>query len=358
MKKYSKISYLFLFLLLSSKTYSQNQISWYKHFVGSIDKYPIVVHLHKMGDKVKGYYYYDSQQRPIAVSGTSKNGRITLDSYIIGADVEEKFDLVWQGTSLVGSWKTKEKTLNASLKEFDDQSFKYEFILVEGEKKMFPKLEDSPSANFEKATIWPQGNSALSSMLKQWVRRAYSGGKSSDDIGKIFLKQKATFFADYDKEKVTEKEAKESGASYSRSEESNVTVAFQTEKLLSLAKSDYSFEGGAHGNWGISYTSFDITTNKELKIKDIISSAGQSLLPKLLEKAYRNTYKIDAQTKLTESLFEDKINPNDNFYVTSKGICFAYLPYEIAAYAHGQIELFIPFTQLSAHLQPKFKTLL
>ncbi|RYF79039.1 MAG: DUF3298 domain-containing protein, partial [Chitinophagaceae bacterium] len=69
-------------------------------------------------------------------------------------------------------------------------------------------------------------------------------------------------------------------------------------------------------------------------------------------------FKLKPTDALTEVLFENKIAPNDNFYITGKGIGFSYAPYEIAAYAYGEINLFIAFKDIEANLQPGFKKLL
>ena len=55
-----------------------NTISWYKLFKGKIDKYPVTLHVHKAGHDYFGYYYYDTQQKPIyfLVDDTTVKGKI------------------------------------------------------------------------------------------------------------------------------------------------------------------------------------------------------------------------------------------------------------------------------------------
>jgi hypothetical protein len=57
---------------------------------------------------------------------------------------------------------------------------------------------------------------------------------------------------------------------------------------------------------------------------------------------------------LSNALFENSIEPTNNFCITKKGILFLYNPYEIAAYAMGEIELFIPFEELKTVVNPRF----
>ncbi|WP_404980203.1 RsiV family protein [Chitinophaga pollutisoli] len=46
--------------------------------------------------------------------------------------------------------------------------------------------------------------------------------------------------------------------------------------------------------------------------------------------------------------------PNDNFYLTNKGAVFSFVPYEIAAYAAGQITLFVPWNEIRSVVQPAY----
>ena len=52
-----------------------------------------------------------------------------------------------------------------------------------------------------------------------------------------------------------------------------------------------------------------------------------------------------------------KIAPNQNFFVTGKGMGFAYNPYEIGPYVMGEINIYIPFSDLKKYLKPDFKSL-
>ena len=91
----------------------------------------------------------------------------------------------------------------------------------------------------------------------------------------------------------------------------------------------------------------------------MLTTAGQANLPLLLKKYFRKNYNLDANDSLKEAgLFEEKIKPNNNFYITGKGLGFSYSPYEIGPYAMGEINIFIPFSELTTSLQPAFQNLL
>lgn len=146
---------------------------------------------------------------------------------------------------------------------------------------------------------------------------------------------------------------------YTKDLSNRVLIAYQSPKLLTLAFSNYTYTGGAHGNYGTTYTSIDLTNSKKLKLQDILNIQGQKVLGSLLEKHFRITHDLSLADSLQRGgLFENTIKPNNNFYVTSKGLGFNYTPYEIGPYVMGEINIFIPQNELDKYLQPAFKELI
>lgn len=142
-------------------------------------------------------------------------------------------------------------------------------------------------------------------------------------------------------------------------ESNRMMIVYSTPKLITMAHHSYSYTGGAHGNYGTGFICLDLTSNKKLELSEILNTPGLNQLPKLLEKKFRMQYKLSEKDPLTEGgLFENKIEPNENFYLTGKGIGFNYVPYEISSYAVGEISLYIPFTELNNYLQPAFRKLI
>ncbi len=79
-----------LLIIISFIAYnlSAQNVSWYKCLKGTIDKYPITMHLHKMDHNFSGYYYYNSKQEPIYFIGedTSVAGKIKLLAFSRSTD--------------------------------------------------------------------------------------------------------------------------------------------------------------------------------------------------------------------------------------------------------------------------------
>jgi len=358
-----------LFLLLTACfavtiSFSQS-LSWYKCFAGTIDKYPVVMHLHKAGNSYEGVYYYTSNQQPISFTGndTAIAGKVLLTANTQSEDYET-FTFSIEGGQAKGEWKhnSKSDALNFTAAELKDSTLiSFTYVFTEGESKLKSTLEGSPRASYSAASVWPLQNNAKAGFVKQVIRKEFDKKATPGDIGSLLLKQKRNFFASYKKDYAgeDEKELKERPFSFNMDAIKSVTVLYQTPKILSLAHAEYSYTGGAHGNHGTSYVNLNLTAQKRLVLNSILSQNSKPAVSRLLAKYYRQQRGLDASASLKENgLFEDKIDVTDNFYVTGKGIGFVYPPYEIAPYAMGEISIFIPFTELDKYMLPSFKKLI
>lgn len=124
-----------------------------------------------------------------------------------------------------------------------------------------------------------------------------------------------------------------------------MNVLYNRKGLLVLSNYIFDYSGGAHPNHVTHIRCFDIRQQKELKWDDVFKVAPEQMSG-LMETHFRLTRGLKSETPLKSILFEDKILPNQNFYITHAGVGFWYVPYEIAAYVFGDTEVFIPFEDL------------
>ncbi len=355
--------FLAAFWLVSSCCFAQStqNISWYQQLKGTIGPYPVTLHLHKAGHTYTGYYYYQSQQNPVYFIGedSTKKGTISLMLFASKQEQEElRFTL--SGSEAKGNWKKnasgKPLPFTASAAGAEDIRFTYVFTM--GATALRPKLKSSPTATFEAAAIWPEGNSATEAFIKQVVRQAFDSGSTGGEIGGALLRLKKDFLADYASEynATSDKEIKEMPNAFTLDETSRLMIAYRSPQLLALAHFHYSYSGGAHGNYATQYISLDLRAQKKLQLPDVLTEAGIQALHQLLPRHFRKANGLQPNEALTEGgLFENKLEPTDNFFVTGKGIGFSYAPYEVGPYALGEVQVFIPFTDLQPYLQPHFK---
>lgn len=321
------------------------------------------MHLYKIGHQFSGYYYYNIYQAPVYFNGedSSEKGTIKLASILPDPEISENFLIHIKDSTVSGEWHTTKdtKSLEFSARE-NKPSLRFDFLYLQDSTILKPAMTGSPLATYEAATVWPKGNSTQVNFLKRTINEEFGVKNSIEDIDKIFLRRKKSFFDGYLKSNVDVKiEDMQDPYIYSMEETGHLMIAFQSPKLLTLAFFSYSYAGGAHGNFGTSFSSLDMVKNKKLRLDDVITLAGKKQLPTLLEKYFRKTYGLKDSDSLSDGgLFENTIKPNSNFYVTAKGIGFNYEPYEIGPYALGEINIFIPFSELNGSLQPVFKKIL
>jgi hypothetical protein len=133
----------------------------------------------------------------------------------------------------------------------------------------------------------------------------------------------------------------------------DVSIQYDENDILVLRENTSEYTGGAHGMYGTLLQVLDLANNKVLKLRDV-TTADSVTLEHLLEMAFRKDYHLKKTDSLSDLLFDNSLAANDNFYITRKGLGFLYNPYEVASFAAGIIEVFIPFKEMKGLLSPWF----
>ena len=81
-------------------------------------------------------------------------------------------------------------------------------------------------------------------------------------------------------------------------------------------------------------------------------ASAKPRLEKLLGQYVGPSLGLGANAPLSKLLLVKTLPVTRNVYLTSGGAVFVYLPYEIAAYAYGQISVFVPFSAMQGLLKP------
>ncbi|MBX2940169.1 MAG: DUF3298 domain-containing protein [Ferruginibacter sp.] len=132
-----------------------------------------------------------------------------------------------------------------------------------------------------------------------------------------------------------------------------MSVLYNRKNILVLSNYIFDYSGGAHPNHVTYIRCFDMKQEKVIQWDDVFKVAPEAMSD-LMEAHFRLTRGIKPDEPLKSVLFEDKIIPNKNFYITHAGIGFWYVPYEIAAYVYGDTEVFIPYSALQPFLKEDF----
>lgn len=139
---------------------------------------------------------------------------------------------------------------------------------------------------------------------------------------------------------------------------SHMNLVSNTNGYLHIQYMGSGYEGGAHDNYGFSERIFDLKNNKKLELKDITSTPKaklEALLMKNINNINSGTMDGDGSVKNSEMLLVEKIPASDNFYFDDKNLYFHYSPYEIAAFAAGDITIPISWEELKGTINTEFK---
>jgi len=143
------------------------------------------------------------------------------------------------------------------------------------------------------------------------------------------------------------KEFPESATGYAM--ELEQSVLFNSAQIITIESFNYSYTGGAHGNYGTVFYNFDVATGKEIKLKNLLVDKFEPTLKAIAGPIFKKAYLEEGMTKYSEAGFyfdNDVFTLTDNFAVTKEGLKFVYNPYEVAPYALGQQEIIIPYPLL------------
>ncbi|MET0635620.1 MAG: DUF3298 domain-containing protein [Chitinophagaceae bacterium] len=339
---------------------------WYKQFTGKTGSAPVSLHLQLSGSNYSGYYYSDKDQLPVYLTGTSageKNGVRTISLggiYPPSPDQEQALDLRIGNNAITGTWKKSKGApgLVVSLTQVTDAASSFVIVRSDSTVKLRRSLQESPEAVFDISSVWPGDDNPNKEFLCTLIRQQFDSVNTNKDLSVLFTGSRNAFIKNYldDYRNTPDSEIVQSGFAYGLTETSTLQIMYQSDRLLSLAHFVYSYTGGAHGNYGTLYVVADLKNKKTVKLSDVLTPAGICKLDKLLEDQFRKDRKLGARASLTGAgLFENFIKHNENFYLTGTGIGFGFTPYEIAAYAFGEINIFLPFSSITMYLQPGYK---
>jgi hypothetical protein len=118
------------------------------------------------------------------------------------------------------------------------------------------------------------------------------------------------------------------------------TVNYNQRGLLSIVFSDYIYSGGAHGGIVLQAYNFNIANGQNTKLFDVLDSKAKQA--KVQKYAYDYVKKDSSKMYFVESIDDIPLSNDTVFYYKDGGIALVFQQYEIAPYASGNPEIFIP----------------
>lgn len=226
----------------------------------------------------------------------------------------------------------------------------------------FPGKAHSPYGQIGLQTLVPLGASPVALAMGANIRRQQRGDTLPNQpvpaLARLWRQQRAEFSKSYREDAAglaedlaaNPPDPADSADAYSPSlryeSQSSASVICQQGDLLSLRFFDYGYSGGAHGNFGSTLRSFDLRTGRVLTFDAIFRPAARTQLLPLLERGVRRALGIGANERLDTKLMDNKMRLTTNVCLTPGGVLFGYVPYEITAYALGEVSVFVPLAEL------------
>ncbi len=335
----------------------------YRHFRGTIGTYAITMDLvetktaHNFNKfpSFSGYYSYDKYQEPITFYGTmDSTGVVELEEGRGHAGTfRGKFNA---DSTFTGIWIDIEKKMNYPLmlrETTNDEAIAMDIFPFEDSIKLFENKPNSPQATFSMNALLPAKNTegSVFAFLRTEIFKHLKGDSITGkydylQISDVQKTARDSFFKDYKTELKDEKPDTIDMFSLNHEQSYTMDVVSNADGLLSLGFKNYAFSGGAHGSYGTQLMTFDIKNKKLMTLNDVFKPNYKSVLNAALTRKAKGYFGLKPNESLEGNTFDSAIEANDNFAITRKGILFNYVPYEIASYAQGEIQLFIPFEEL------------
>lgn len=320
---------------------------FYMQLKGTLAGQPVTMQLIKSGaQQYEGWYYYDKVGDPIPLYYQPDSSDQILLAENTDPDVTRTFSgKITEDGHFKGVWKGV-RQFNFDLQEDHNGAVLFDVFTFSDSANLFYNNPESPMALASASIVWPVGGVDEAALAV--IRQAIGQGHQHPDS--IVKAQVDSFLLQYkqNRDEVDTNDLKNGfGPSWNWTTESRTRIVWNQFPLLVLESSGYEFTGGAHGNYGSIFSVIDLNRGKALTVNDVFKPGYDKVLSKALEKAFRAKYNVPANEKLNAGyLFDPVIKPNQNFFITAKGVTFCYTPYEIAPYAMGQILLFIPFDEV------------
>lgn len=122
--------------------------------------------------------------------------------------------------------------------------------------------------------------------------------------------------------------------------ETSYKVKYSTSNTLSILFYDYQYTGGAHGMGYATTYNFNITTGKQVKIKDVLKT--KTNFKKVQKYAYDYLRTHEPYADFVQKLSDVNVDANSQFYYTKNGIYLVFQEYEVAPYSYGNPAIKIP----------------
>lgn len=131
--------------------------------------------------------------------------------------------------------------------------------------------------------------------------------------------------------------------------------------IITFQRYNFGFFGGAHGTYTYEFLNYDISSGEKILLSDVVNLEYKSKLDSIALSLLKEKFGLKPDMTLGESGFlidDNNFKLTDNFALTPYGLIFQFNPYDIAPYAMGSIEIFIPKLKINNFLTADYQSIL
>ncbi len=328
---------------------------FFGHYTGTIGEDDFFLNLKKSGNILTAYYFTAENQKVAELEGkVDENGKF----YIVGSE-ETKQNVRFDG-QFVKENQAKGKCKYAGSQEaFDfrfaenyDKALAFEIQDINDSLFLFGR-KDNPSAtlHFSYLKIKNTAKTELQTIQKIIDKMFFETEKVEQNTETNIRNYKNKYFELYKENELGVDSNEVFGQEMNWARENITNVLYNEKGFLSVEIAFYDMSGGAHPNSANLYLVFDTKTGKQIGLEDIFvenySGRLTNIITNLIAEKIEKSGKAKPEHLTEVGFFDDLIAPNTNFYINEDGIGFYYNAYEIAPYAMGKTDVFVPFISMS-----------
>ncbi|MCP9611080.1 DUF3298 and DUF4163 domain-containing protein [Coprobacter tertius] len=233
----------------------------------------------------------------------------------------------------------------------------FETIKIE-KKSYIANNPKNPGCTYDLDLVYPSGYTdpeTLQGIQKLFLESVF-GSKYADLTPNEAAAQNMKDYIDNYQSEMTEyiksmtkedKEAQGADAWMNYASYDSTATTYNKNKIYSFNVYTYSYTGGAHGIYGTAAYIIDIENQKRIDFADIFTTQDTARLKVMLKEQLATDQNVKNEQALKQlGFWTDNITPDDNFFVTGKGITWIFNPYDIAPYSMGSTEITLSFDKL------------
>jgi hypothetical protein len=310
-----------------------------KIFSGNIGDKKVQFKLTRSGENLTGTYFYQNVGKDLRLEGSIKaDGQFALTEYDAKNVKTGEMKGTWRtgddgAAYLEGEW------INPKNEESTVLNVGEEMIFFTTDAKLINKTfaEKNKPRMFEISADYPEltgFDAAIAAKFNKIIKDSVN--REAADFRKDMMSLTAADLKFF----------KQNGMSAYL--EMGYTIDYASEKAVSIGFGNSTFEGGAHPNH-FSYTvNFDLARGKKIELVDLFKP-GAGYLKFISEYCIKKLKEQQSDMTDDEWLATGAGPKAENFKSWSlrkTGVLITFDPYQVAAYAAGPQEVFIPYDEL------------